>query len=148
MCVCVCPCISSPHYPTAHCCCSSRAAVEAAFSLSVAADNMNRVRLKPTGVTGGEYINASFLDVSESRGIPLPDGAPHTVFVQGYKLKNAYMQLRLHCRPLWVTSGGWSGNLGAGPLSCSAAKGGRTGVYSILGSVCTHFRMCTVISVA
>ncbi|CAI8043302.1 Receptor-type tyrosine-protein phosphatase F [Geodia barretti] len=33
--------------------------------------NMNRVRLKPTGVSGAEYINASFLD--------------------GYKQKNAYM---------------------------------------------------------
>ena len=27
-------------------------------------DNINRVRLRPTGVTGGEYINASFVDVS------------------------------------------------------------------------------------
>ena len=26
---------------------------------------MNRVRLRPTGVSGGEYINASFLDVSQ-----------------------------------------------------------------------------------
>ena len=27
-------------------------------------DNINRARLRPTGVTGGGYINASFVDVS------------------------------------------------------------------------------------
>ena len=27
-------------------------------------DNLSRVRLRPTGVTGAEYINASFVDVS------------------------------------------------------------------------------------
>ncbi len=28
-------------------------------------DNLSRARLRPTGVTGGEYINASFVDVSK-----------------------------------------------------------------------------------
>ena len=27
-------------------------------------DNLSRTRLRPTGVTGAEYINASFVDVS------------------------------------------------------------------------------------
>lgn len=27
------------------------------------ADNLSRTRLRPTGVTGAEYINASFVDV-------------------------------------------------------------------------------------
>ena len=35
---------------------------------------MNRVRLKPTGVSGAEYINASFLDVSQFRMTHCPIG--------------------------------------------------------------------------
>ncbi len=35
------------------------------FSISHPPDNLSRARLRPTGATGGEYINGSFVDVSE-----------------------------------------------------------------------------------
>ena len=62
-CVCTLPymhilCMYSPTCTSTHCVCTY-------------SDNMSRVRLRPTGVTGAEYINASFLDVSSLL-------APHT----------------------------------------------------------------------
>ena len=41
----------------------------------IPADNVGRVRLRPTGVTGADYINASFIDVSSlSKRGPLFSG--------------------------------------------------------------------------
>ena len=34
------------------------------FNFGIFLDNLSRTRLRPTGVTGAEYYNASFIDVS------------------------------------------------------------------------------------
>ena len=44
---------------------------------------MNRVRLRPTGVSGSEYINASFLDVSQFGTANCPIGHYACLFIVG-----------------------------------------------------------------
>ena len=45
----------------------------ASFQCFSIADNHSRVRLKPAAMQGSDYINASFVDVSKSTMVPLPD---------------------------------------------------------------------------
>ena len=58
-------------------------------SFTLVTDNMNRIRLRPTGVTGAEYINASFLDVSPV--VVLLWHWYDVCCLQGYKQRNAYL---------------------------------------------------------
>ena len=53
------------------------------FHYYLTLDNMNRVRLRPTGVSGSEYINASFLDVSQFWTANCPIGHYACLFIVG-----------------------------------------------------------------
>lgn len=133
------------------------------------ADNLTRVRLRPTGVKGADYINASFVDVSTKMSFSVT--VLHLLHNSNGLIQRDCFDLlsdfpltcratstgghtslhKVHWSPPWMISGEWCQRRRAEPLSCSVTlrKGRRWaghGVGDLSKGNAADTRICAVCS--